>query len=175
MPRSDMVFSPAGTVSKQVTGMSAQQEHQAEADVAQSQNTMVIFACRSNHLLSTRARKHCLRVTAIRGTSRRGSGSSRRRDTIGRPLACTIGGGPIGPGVIPLDPSSSCSIGHDRHIEARLAQSKDTAMLLRGNVESARATGWNPLQWWEQCRLHAQHRRDILFFFFLTEEVDHAR
>ena len=69
VPRSDMVFSPAGTVSKQVTGMSAQQEHQAEADVAQSQNTVVIFASRSNHLLSTRARKHCLRVTAIRGTS----------------------------------------------------------------------------------------------------------
>ena len=51
-----MVLSPAGTVSKQVTGMSAQQEHQAEADVAQSQKTMVIFS-RSNHLLSTRARK----------------------------------------------------------------------------------------------------------------------
>ena len=90
-----MVLSPAGTVSKQVTGMSAQQEHQAEADVAQSQKTMVIFA-RSNHLLSTRARKHCPRVTAIRGTCRPGSGSSRRRDTIGRPLACTIG-------VVPLD------------------------------------------------------------------------
>ena len=89
-------FSPAGTVSKQVTGMSAQQEHQAEADVAQSQNTVVIFASRSNHLLSTRARKYCLRVTAIRGTCRPGSGSSRRRDTIGRPLACTIG-------VVPLD------------------------------------------------------------------------
>ena len=43
VPRFYMVFSPARTVSKQVTGMSARQAHQAETDVAQSQNTVVIF------------------------------------------------------------------------------------------------------------------------------------
>ena len=36
---------------------------------------------------------------------------------------------------------SGCAIGQYRHIEARLELSKDIAMLLRGDVVSARATG----------------------------------
>ena len=87
VPRCCMVFAPVRTVSKQVTGMSAPQEieHQAELDVAHSQNTMVLSASLSNRLLSTGSRKHCHRATAVRGTCQPGP------DLIGHPSACTIG------------------------------------------------------------------------------------